>query len=140
MKSSEIKLSAPKYDVSLVLIAREPENWDDAVELCGGDANAALSAFRAGWIVKAQSKVRQAVEGAVDPESEGETLEGDALLKFAQSELDNFVYTGPRERKAKKKTKISKAALAEQGLKASDLKQMDKLLAALSEAGIEVVD
>ena len=140
MKSSEIKLSSPKHDIALVLVAKDPENWDDCLELCGGEQKAAISAFKAGWVVKAQSKTRQVVEASVDPERDGGPVTGNALLKLAQESLDNFVYTGPREKTAKKKARISKAALADRGLKAADLKQMDKLFEMLKEEGIEVVD
>lgn len=140
MKSSEIKLSAPKHDISLVLVAKKPENWGDCVVLCGGDENAAIQAFNAGWTVKAQSKTRGAIEEAIDPERDGGPMKEKDLLSFAQTTLDDFVYTGPRERKAKKVAKISKAALLEKGLKASDLKGMDKLFELLAAEGLEVVD
>lgn len=139
MKTREIQISAPKVGVELNgLQCPEAENWEDIVELCGGKEEPAISAFMAGWVVKAQSYVRGKVES--NQKDEEKKLEGDELFDFAQSALSEYRYTGVRERKAKKKTKVSKAALKEQGASAADLKQMDKLMDLLAAQGVELVD
>lgn len=138
MKTREITISAPKVNVELTgLECREAEGWDDIVTLCGGKEDAAVGAFMAGWVVKAQSYVRGKVES--NQKDEENKLEGDDLFKFAQDALNEYVYTGVRERKAKKKVKVSKAALKERGASAADLKSIDKLLELLGDQ-VEVTD
>lgn len=125
--------SGEENELQLQLQAPEPETLDEYVELCGGDVNAAIKAAMAGWYVKAQSKIRNDVGKALESEEPPKDP-----LSYAQDILNDFTYTGPRERKAKKKVKISQAALKEKGIKAGELKQMDKLLELLRQEGVEV--
>lgn len=122
-----------KDAIALTLQAPVPETVEEYVELCGGKTDAALGAAMSGWYVKAQSKIRV----DLDKELESDDPPSDPAAR-AQEILDDFVYTGPREKKAKKPTRISKEALKEKGIKPAELKQMSKLLELLREKGVEV--
>lgn len=140
MKKREITISVPKLDLEFKgLQAPEAENWDDIVELCGGKPEAATQAFMAGFIVKAQSAVRSKVESNQGDE-EKKIEDESSLFEFAQNLLDEYRYTGARERKPKKKAKISKTMLKEKGASAADIKNIDKLLSLLEGEGVELVD
>jgi len=139
MKQREITISVPKLDFEFKgLLAPDPETPEECVELCAGSDKALIQAFMAGFIVKAQSKVRGAVE--TNQKDDEKKLTGDKLVQFAQDQLNEYRYTGVRKAKAKKPVKVSKAALKEKGASAADIKQLDKLLALLADQGIEVTD
>lgn len=138
MKQKQIKVSLPSRELEFKLNAPEPQTIDEYVGLCGGKEDAAISCGMSGWYVKAQSHVRGVVEENQTSEEKGVPVKGPALGALAQKALDGFAYTGPKARAKKAKVKVSKAALKEQGLSATELKGMDKLLAILASQGVEI--